>query len=86
MTDTQRLREASVEIREVVAQVAELHDVIEREFGGHTDTEGACAGAIRVLRAQRDQIATLRAAYVKSIQADNEHFSQRIAQTRKDAI
>ena len=107
MTDTQRLRDAWADVREHIAAIAELHDVIAVEMGGHTDVEGAVGGAIRIMRTQRgqlaardrvlderdrtiqqlrDQVATLRAAYVRSIQADNEHFNQRVAQARKEAI
>lgn len=57
MTDTQRLRDAWADVREHIAAIAELHDVIAVEMGGHTDSEGACMGAIRIMRDLRGRLA-----------------------------
>ena len=52
-SDDMNLRAAVDALREAVAQIAELHDVLVVEFGGHRDTEGAVGAAIRILREQR---------------------------------
>jgi len=47
-------------VRDAYREIAELRAVLNDEFGGHTDAEGACGGAIRVMRKQAETIAALR--------------------------
>ena len=83
MTDTQRLRDAWADVREHIAAIAELHDVIAVEMGGHTDVEGAVGGAIRIMRTQRAVIEQQRREMVQLVAEINPTFNQRAAMARE---
>lgn len=82
-SDDLNLRAAVDALREAVAQIAELYDVLVVEFGGHRDTEGAVDGAIRILREQRAEIERLKRSMGLVQRADESHeaFKARVAVT-----
>lgn len=96
-SDDMNLRAAVDALREAVAQIAELHDVLVVEFGGHRDTEGAVGAAIRILREQRTEIETLRgtgkvmrvgetiAEFADRVRRDNPTLSKRVVFGRAEA-